>query len=226
MAVRTDTFAIVARSAETGRLGVAVCASLPAVGAYVPAARAGVGAVAVQGAADPALRRRLLDRLAEGLDAEEALERELADDPGRDARQVAVIGRNGRAAAWTGEGVTGYAGHRAGPEAAVVGSHLAAPEVLAAMDRAFSQSSAHDLPERLMRALEAAAAQGGDARGHRSAALQVVDVDGYPYADLRVDEHPRPLEELRRLVDLAAERILPGYGAWVASLRRGGGTGA
>jgi uncharacterized Ntn-hydrolase superfamily protein len=212
------TFSIVARADDGARIGVAACGSLPAVGAFCPAARPGVGAVCVQGVVQPLWRRRVLELLAEGVGAEEAVERVLATDPGRDVRQLAAVGRKGPAAAWTGEGVAGFAGQRTGDGYAVIGTHLAAEAALDAMAQAFVDSPAHDLPERLMRALEAAVAAGGDRRGDVSASLLVVDRDGYRYVDLRVDEHRAPVAELRRLVDLQAERFLPGYVAWVQAL--------
>jgi uncharacterized Ntn-hydrolase superfamily protein len=216
--VESGTFAIVAHDASSRRLGVAVAAALPGVGAYCPDARAGVGAVSVQGQVHPALRRRLLDIVADGVPAEEALDRVWEGDAGRDRRQIVLVDREGRVAAATGEGVAGFCGHRLAAGAAAAGGHLASPEVLEAMDAAFADAPAQDLGERLVRALEAGERQGGDRRGAQSAVLLVVDRDGYPYVDLRVDGHPGAVAELRRLYDSHAERVLPGYAAWVRSL--------
>ncbi len=169
------------------------------------------------------MRRRLLHLLADGVEPEEAVARALEGDPGREARQIALIGRTGPGAAATGAGVAGFCGHRVGGDFATAGSHLASPDVLDAMAAAFAGAPAQDLPERLMRALEAGERAGGEVRAVRSAALLVVDQDGYPYADLRVDDGAEALAELRRLLDLHAERFLPGYEAWVASLTAKGG---
>lgn len=221
--IRSGTLAIVGRGSDGRRLGVAVAASLPAVGAFCPLARGGTGALTVQGVVLPPMRRRLMDLLAEHLPPDEALARALEADPGRQVRQVALLDRDGRAAAFTGEGVPGFAGHRTGADWAVAGSHLASLEVLDAMAGAFAEAPSQDLGERLMRALEAGQRAGGDERGIRSAALQVVDRDGYPYLDLRVDDHDAALGELRRLLERQAERFLPGYEAWIASLTSGEG---
>jgi uncharacterized Ntn-hydrolase superfamily protein len=218
------TFAIVGRGSDGRRLGVAVAAALPAVGAFCPAVRAGVGAVSVQGQVHPLLRERVLDLLAEGVAADEALSRVLQGDGGREARQIVALGRLGPAAAQSGEGVAGFAGHRQGTEWAVAGSHLGRLDVLDAMAAAFADAPSHDLPERLMRALEAGQREGGDARGERSAAIVVADREGYPYLDLRVDDHPAPVDELRRLVNLQVERFLPGYEAWRSALSGEGGS--
>ena len=221
--MESGTFAIVGRSSDGRRLGVAVAAALPAAGAFCLAARAGVGAVSVQGQVQPALRARLLDLMAEGVAAEEALARIWQADAGRERRQVLALGRTGPATAATGEGVAGFAGSATGSDCAAAGSHLAHADVPGAMAAAFEGSPSSDLPERLMRALEAGGRAGGDARGTHSAAILVVDRDGYPYLDLRVDEHSAPLAELRRLVDHQAEHFLPGYEAWLKALEAEGG---
>lgn len=218
------TLSIVGRDENSGHVGVALCASLPAAGAFLASARAGVGAVAVQGAVHPVLRQRLLDALAEGRDADSAMAEALAGDGGRETRQVALVDARGGAAAFTGEAVRGFAGHRFGPGYAIVGSYLARLAVIDAMEVAFRDGPAlaFQLPQRLLRALEAGLAAGGDSRGHKSAALLVAAIDGYPFVDLRVDEHGDPVAELRRIHDLEAERFMPGYEAWVESLREGG----
>lgn len=219
--MRTHTLSIVARDASQGLFGAALCASLPAAGAFCIDARAGTGACAVQGAVNPLLRRRLLDALADGADAEGALETVLDRDRGRDGRQIALVAANGRSSAWTGDGVRGYAGQRTGDGYAIVGSHLRTDDVLDVMEAAFRDApeAALSLPERLLRAVEAGVAAGGDSRGHKSAALLVAAVDGYPFVDLRVDESVDPVDELRRIHDLEAARFMPGYELWVESLR-------
>lgn len=218
----SGTVAVVARDADSKSLGVAVLAALAGVGAYCPGARAGVGALSLQGEVAPQLRARLLDLLADGMGAEEALSRVWEADPSRERRQVALIDARGGAAAATGEGVEGHAGHLVGDGLVVAGGHLVAMDVLDRAKEAFEAAVTEDLPERLMRALEAAANAGGDQRGQRSAALLVVRHEGFPYADLRVDDDAEAVRALRRLLDHHAERFLPGYEAWVDALRQDG----
>jgi uncharacterized Ntn-hydrolase superfamily protein len=212
--------AIAARQEGTARLGVAVVSALPASGAICALAQSGTGAVAAGGWVHPALARRILSLLEEeGLDAEEALARAMEGDAGRELRQMAVVGRSG-AAAWTGEGVEGYCGHVVGTEYALIGGHLHSLDVLHAAQEAWESSPGHDLPERLWRSLKAGVKAGGDRRGHRSAAVWVVDRPGFPYADLRVEDHPHPLEELERLLSLTLPRR-QGYEAWIRQVEAG-----
>lgn len=202
------TYSIVARDPETGELGVAVQSHWFSVGPIVPWAEAGVGAVATQSLVDPAYGPLGLALMRAGKPAPQALQGLLATDDHADVRQVAMIDALGRAAAHTGEKAILAAGHHVGEGYSVQANLMEKPTVWPAMARAF-EAARGDLAERMLRALEAAEAEGGDIRGRQSAALLVVS--GEPTGrvwidrvyDLRVEDHPRPLEELRRLLTLA-----------------------
>ena len=212
------TFSIAARDPETGDLGVAVESKFFAVGAVVPWARAEVGAIATQASANTTFGPRGLALLQTGLDPAAVLDSLLAADPGRDRRQVGIVDARGRAQSYTGSGCQAWAGHRCGANYAVQGNILAGEPVVEAMERAFLGARG-GLAGRLLAALEAGQAAGGDSRGQESAALLVVRAGaGYGgfsdrYCDLRVDDHPRPIEELRRLYILWLPNalILEGY---------------
>jgi uncharacterized Ntn-hydrolase superfamily protein len=204
------TFSIVAADAEAREVGCAVQSRYFAVGAVVPWARAGVGAVATQAAGVAAFGPRTLDELARGASPDEALARALADDPERETRQLGVVAATGAAAAHTGSDCLAWAGHRTGPGYAVLGNILVSGDVVGAMETAFLDTAGMPLAHRLVAALEAAQAEGGDARGQQSAAV-VVEREGAAaesrdgidrVVDLRVDDHPEPIRELRRLHDV------------------------
>lgn len=204
-----NTFSIAARCPRTGQLGVAVASAVPAVGALCPYLRAGLGAVSTQSWVNPYLALRLLDALAAGEGAEEAMAAALATDDRADLRQLGLVDASGAAAAWTGSGCTAQAGHRTGEGYAVQGNMLASRGVIDAMAGAFEAAADQDLDERLMRALEAGDAAGGDRRGKQSAALKIVDREDYPHLDLRVDEHAEPISELRRILTVARRQLVP-----------------
>jgi uncharacterized Ntn-hydrolase superfamily protein len=206
------TYSIVARDPATGELGVAVQSHWFGVGALCPWARAGVGAVATQSVVEPAHGPRVLDRLARGEPAGEALAAELAADPLAAVRQVGVVDAEGRVAVHTGAGCIAEAGDRVGDHWACQANMMGEPTVPAAMSAAF-EAAAGDLAERLVVALEGAEAAGGDVRGRQSAALLVVPAAGEPWqaaVDLRVEDHPDPVGELRRLLRLHRAYTLAG----------------
>lgn len=203
------TFSIAARCARTGRLGVAVSTAVPAVGALCPFVRAGVGAVATQSWVNPYLALEALDRMAAGASATEALDAALGGDDARHLRQVGVVDAAGRSASWTGEGCTSWAGQILGSGLAIQGNMLVGEATLTTMRDAFLGSDTEELDERLMRALEAGQAAGGDKRGRQSAALSIHDREAYPWLDLRVDEHARPVDELRRILGIARFQLRP-----------------
>ncbi|GJE37072.1 DUF1028 domain-containing protein [Methylobacterium persicinum] len=204
-----NTFSIAARCPRTGQLGVAVASAVPAVGALCPYLRAGVGAVTTQSWVNPYLALRILDGLAGGAGAEAALAAALATDDRADLRQIGLVDAAGAGAAWTGEGCTAEAKHRTGAGYAVQGNMLVSPEVIDAMARAFENSAACALDERLMRALEAGDGAGGDRRGKQSAALRIVEREDYPCLDLRVDDHATPIAQLRRILAVARAQLVP-----------------
>ncbi len=204
-----NTFSIAGRCPRTGMLGVAVATSVPAVGSLCPYVRAGVGAVSTQSWVNPYLAVEALRLTEAGASAPEALEGALAGDDARHLRQVGVVDAQGRGVAWTGEACTGWAGHRSGPDYAIQGNMLIGEATLTAMQEAFIRSEAFHLDERLLLALEAGQAAGGDKRGKQSAALLVHDTEAYPWLDLRVDEHRHPVPELRRIHAIARLQLRP-----------------
>lgn len=202
------TFSIVAYSPREAAWGVAVASKYLAVGAMVPAAASGAGALATQARTNMAFRKRGVSLLAAGESAEKTLAALLADDPGRAGRQVGVVDKEGAAAAWTGPECMAYAGHRHGDGYTLQGNLLVGPEVLDAMGAAWNGSPDMALPRRLLAALAAGDDAGGDRRGRQSAALLVVGAgraigDGtHVLADLRVDDAQDPVAELTRLAEL------------------------
>jgi uncharacterized Ntn-hydrolase superfamily protein len=202
------TFSIVARDPATGQLGVAVATCALAVGRAAPWARAGVGAVATQALSQRGYGPRLLDRLAAGDAAEQALDRLLAEDKDADQRQVAVVGPAGASAAWTGVGCLSACGHRTGADSSAQGNMLASRSVVPSVAEGYAEASG-DLAARLVGALRAGDTAGGDLRGRQSAALIVVSGsrdDEAPWegvlVDLRVDDAADPVGELERLLRL------------------------
>ncbi len=202
-----STFSIVAYDPPTGELGIAVESKFLSVGAVVPWARAGVGAIATQSWANTSYGPRGLRLLSRGLSAQETLDRLVAADKGRSQRQLGIVDAQGRAATYTGKECFEWAGGLTGPDFACQGNILAGPAVVTNMAQTF-QATAGDLADRLLAALAAGQAAGGDRRGQQSAALLIVkEKGGYGgwndrYVDLRVDDHPRPIEELQRLLGL------------------------
>lgn len=203
------TFSIAARCPRTGMLGVATSSKAPAAGAGVPYVKAGVGTVASQSFVNPYLGIDGLELLEQGLPAERALERVIEEDPGRDVRQLAIVDGEGRVAAYTGEKCIAWAGHVFGGGYVCLGNILAGEQVVKAMALAFEQSEDRELPERLLLALEAGQEAGGDRRGRQSAGLRVVHTEAYPYCDLRVDDHPDPVPELRRVFEVFQREWAP-----------------
>lgn len=198
------TYSIVARDQGTGQFGVAVQSHWFSVGAIVTWARPGIGAVATQANAEASYGPRALELLAAGIGAGEALAQLVAEDPGAATRQVAVVDSQGTVAAHTGPLCVQFAGHVVGDGASCQGNLLASDRVWPAMLDAFDSSSG-PLARGLLAALDAGELAGGDARGRQSAALLVVGESGEAWealVSLRVDDHPAPLAELRRLLDL------------------------
>jgi uncharacterized Ntn-hydrolase superfamily protein len=202
------TYSIAACDLEAGQWGVATQSKFLAVGSVVPWAEPHVGAVATQAYANPRYGPEGLALLRQGLSADDVVERLTAADDGRDHRQLGLVDRHGRAATYTGSECLAWAGGRTGPGYAAQGNILVSGETVDALADTFERTAGQPLAERLLDCLDAAQAAGGDSRGQQSAALLVVEKDG-GYAnlsdvlfDLRVDDHERPLEELRRLYGL------------------------
>lgn len=204
-----NTFSIAARCARTGMVGVAVSTAVPAVGAVCPFVKAGAGAISTQSWVNPYLGIDGIRLLAEGMSAKQTLDELMADDPGRDVRQLGIVDRDGASASWSGTACTPWFGHITGPNYAVQGNMLIGEATIQAMATAFERAEALDLPERLLVALETGQAAGGDKRGRQSAAIKVMHKEEYPYLDLRVDEHRHPVAELRRVFEVARQQLLP-----------------
>jgi uncharacterized Ntn-hydrolase superfamily protein len=191
-------------------LGVAVSTAIPAVGAICrPFAEAGVGAIATQSWVNPYLAIDGLKLLRQGLSAQEALDRLLSADADRDLRQLAIVDSRGGSAAFSGSKCTTWFGHITGDGYSVQGNMLVSKDTIDCMVQAFESNAADDLPERLMKTLEAGQDAGGDKRGRQSASLYVVKSEEYAYVDLRADEHPQPVAELRRIFEIAKVQVLP-----------------
>jgi len=204
-----NTFSIVARCERSGELGVAVASAVPAVGSICPYLLPGVGAVSTQSWVNPYLAIDLLAAMQAGAPARAALDAVLASDAEAALRQLGVIGLQGAGAAFTGNGCTPWRGHLSGADFAVQGNMLLGEATLLAMRQAWLADPAAALAERLLTALEAGDRAGGDLRGKQSAAVKTVGAEAYASVDLRVDEHPEPVDELRRIWRVAQRQLLP-----------------
>lgn len=196
--INLTTFSIVAYCRQTGELGVAVSTAIPAVGAINPFAKAQVGAIATQAWSNPYLGIDGLSLLEHGLTPDETVAELLGGDDDRERRQLSIVDAHGNVAAFTGREVQPFCGHHKGKGYAVAGNMLADKKTIRRMAGAY-EGTHEPLDERLLAALEAGQAAGGDRRGKVSAALLVVKEEEYPYIDLRVDEHTQPVAELRRI---------------------------
>lgn len=212
------TFSIAAVDPRTGETGVAVTTRVACVGNGVPWVRAGVGAVATQANTRTEYGNELLDLLASGSAPDEALRRLLATDSAAESRQIGVIARDGRGAQHTGKSTSSWAGHRAGPNYVTQGNLLVGPEVVEAVGAAFesSEGSARHLADRLIEALAAGHAKGGDARKGRQQSAAVIVADPRPgrarradgvTANISVCEHPDPVAELRRVYGAISQTL-------------------
>jgi uncharacterized Ntn-hydrolase superfamily protein len=202
------TFSVAAVDPLTRALGVAVTTKYLAVGSLCPFVRAGVGAIATQASVNPSFGPRGLRLLAEGLTPEQSMRMLLESDEGREHRQLSVVDAHGRAVSFTGADTVAWSGHRTGPGYAVAGNMLVSEETVTAAEAAFLDGEGQSLPERLLRAIEAGQAAGGDKRGRQSAAIVVYTTEEYPYLDFRVDDHPEPVSELRRIYELSKPQYL------------------
>ena len=212
--IRPSTFSIVACDLEAEEWGVAVASKFLAVGSVVPFVRAGDGAVATQAHVNTTFGPEGLELMALGYSAQDALDRLVSGDEGREHRQVGMVDGHGRSATFTGEECYSWAGGRTGPGFAAQGNILTGPEVVDRMADAFETRSG-SLVDRLVDALWAGQQAGGDSRGRQSAAVYVAKpkggYGGYSdrFVDLRVDDHPDPIPELRRLLELHKLYMFP-----------------
>jgi uncharacterized Ntn-hydrolase superfamily protein len=202
------TWSIVARD-DRGAFGVAVASRFFAVGALCPYARAGAGAVATQALVNPGFGPAGLDLLVQGLEPSSIVQQLVAGDTGRDVRQLQMIGATGRGAAYTGTHCVDWCGHLIDEDFCVAGNMLVGPRVVEDTAEAYRRNAHLPLAERLLAAMDAGEAAGGDKRGRQAAALRIVTTETYAALDLRVDDHPEPLAELRRLFEKSLERFQP-----------------
>ena len=203
------TWSIVARDAVSGAFGIAIASRFFAVGALCPHLRSGVGAVATQALVNPMYGPRVLDALEAGATPQEAIRRVTGDDEGRAHRQVHAVAADGRTFAVTGAACIDWCGHTGGDGFSVAGNMLAGPQVVEATAQAWQANASLSFAERLVEALAAGEAAGGDKRGKQAAALRIHTTEDYPALDIRVDDHDEPIAELRRLLAKSLERFQP-----------------
>ena len=201
LGIEFTTFSLVGRCARTGMLGVAVATSEMAVGSRCIHVAPGVGAVVSQASTNPRLGFLALNLMRAGYSALKALEEIAASDTHVERRQLGCLDASGHAAGRTGAGNRPWAGHRAGPNVVAAANAVVGEGVVEAMFTTFEAEPARPLWERLLAALEAGKAAGGQPDGEQSAGLYVVDREPFAVVDLRVDLHPEPVRELRRLAD-------------------------
>jgi uncharacterized Ntn-hydrolase superfamily protein len=196
---RRVTFSLLGRCAQSGRLGIVISSSSPAVAARCAHSRPGVGLAASQNVTDPRLGPALLDALERGGDPQAALGAVVDGTPHIDHRQLVILDARGAAAAYSGTRSLGTHGHRIGADCAAAGNLLADESVLDAMTDAFARGRHRDLGDRLIAVLRAALDAGGEAGPVHSAGLLMIGEVAWPVADLRVDWHDEPIHELARL---------------------------
>jgi len=202
------TWSILARDAS-GRLGAAIASRFFAVGALCVHARRGVGVLSTQALMNPLYGPEGMARLAAGETPEQVVAALTGADAGRDHRQLHMLPAHGAPAAWTGSACIAWCGHRAGDDYSIAGNMLAGPQVLEATAHAFEETRGLPLAERLLAALAAGEAAGGDKRGKQAAALRIQADEDYPQLDIRVDDHVEPVLELRRLHAVSQQRYQP-----------------
>jgi uncharacterized Ntn-hydrolase superfamily protein len=202
------TWSIIARDEQTGRIGIAVATKFFAVGAMVPHIRTGVGAIASQAFINPFYGPRGLDLLAGGASAQATVTALTDADEGRDNRQLHIMDTTGSIASYTGTACIPWCGHINTNSCSVAGNMLAGPAVIADTLKTFESNLSMPFARRLLTAMNAGDAAGGDKRGRQSAALLIHDGEDYPLLDLRVDDHTEPLVELARLEAVARERFV------------------
>lgn len=202
------TWSILARDGA-GRFGVAIASRFFAVGALTVHTRRGVGALATQALMNPLYGPQGLALLAAGRPPAQVIEMLTGVDAGRAQRQLHILPAQGQPAAWTGTDCIDWCGHRVEEDFSVAGNMLAGPRVLEATAEAFRASAGQELAERLLAAMAAGEAAGGDKRGKQAAALRIHADEDYPQLDIRVDDHPEPIQELRRLWRTSLERAQP-----------------
>ncbi|HLX79530.1 MAG TPA: DUF1028 domain-containing protein [Burkholderiales bacterium] len=202
------TWSIVARGPD-GEFGIAIASRFFAVGMLCPHARSGVGAVATQALVNPHYGPRGLDLLESGFSPSSVIEKLLSEDEGKNHRQLHMIDAKGRIAAHTGPSCIDWCGHLSGEGYSVAGNMLTGPEVIQSTSEKFKSAKNLPFAGRLIAALAAGEAAGGDKRGKQAAALRIHAAEDYPFLDIRVDDHEDPIAELQRLYRKSLERFQP-----------------
>ena len=203
------TWSIIAKDHETGLFGIAIASRFLAVGALSPWAEAGLGAVCTQAMINPLFGPRALAHLREGFAAADVRDMTIGADKEPGGRQLHLVDAAGRSAAFTGPDCVDWCGHLTGDGVSVAGNMLAGPEVVARTLETYRAQSGQPIVERLLAAMAAGEAAGGDKRGKQAAALLIQGAEPYPRLDLRVDDHVDPLTELARLYEVAKGRLIP-----------------
>ncbi|MFD2237405.1 DUF1028 domain-containing protein [Aureimonas populi] len=203
------TLSIVAKCPGARQFGVAAATEMPAVGKFLSYAFPRYGAFATQALVNPYLGIDGCKLLSLSVSAQSTVETVLEDDEQREERQVAAVDKEGRSAAFTGRNCIPFAGSLQGPNYSVQGNRLAGPQVLEAMARAFERDTGAELVTRLIDAIAAGVAAGGDKEGERSANVYIVEEEEYPIWDIRVDDHPDVVGELKRLEGVFREELYP-----------------
>ena len=202
------TWSLIARDAD-GRFGVAIASRFFSVGALCVHTRAATGALCTQALMNPLYGPQGMEALSQGMEASAVVQKLTGADAGASQRQLHVWGATGPGAAHTGSGCVDWCGHQVHPDFSVAGNMLAGPQVLQATAQAFVASHGQPLAQRLITAMAAGEAAGGDKRGKQSAALRIQGLQDYPELDLRVDDHADPLVELQRLYEVSLQRFQP-----------------
>lgn len=203
------TFSIIARCTRTGQFGLGAVTAMPAVGKLVTYAFPKIGAVATQALVNPYLGIDGIELLRNGLDARQVLERLMHNDPEIELRQFAVMDGSGTSAVWTGSTCLDWAGHAVFPNLCIQGNRLTGADVIPAVREAFDAHADLPLAGRLVEALAAGDAHGGDRKKEHSATIYVVEREEYPLWDIRIDEHDDPIGELRRVYGVFGRELLP-----------------
>ena len=218
--MKLNTYSIIAVSKETGCMGGAAASRFPGLGAFSPFIRLSRGVIASQGWVNPFLCEEVMGRIERGETVENALHQALAEDKGKDLRQITVVDYRGKSAAFTGMGNDDVKLHLRGDGYAIAGNILTGEEVLYAMEEAFLSDNG-PLPDRLMAALLAADRVGGDRRGKQAAVIRVEKVEGFPYIDFRVDDDPEAVQRLHEIYEKNKTHIFETYDEWVENVRNG-----
>lgn len=216
-----NTYSIIARCERTGCIGGAAASYYPGLGAFSPYIRQNYGVIASQGWVNPFLNEIVMRSIMQGANAEEALHKALLEDPGKELRQISVVDCRGNSAAFTGEGNDPIRMHLRGNGYVIAGNLLTSREVLQAAEEAFLSSKDERLPDRIMKAMLAADAVGGDKRGKMAAVIRVDKIVGFPYIDFRIDDHPQAVQTLNSLYEKHKQHIFDAYDEWVENVKKG-----